>query len=331
MELPSSNNMFGKVLIMMTLMFITSFGLFWNSYYYDEGKHVWFSYNPDLFWVLPIMIASNILIWTTTAMIRWRAMDYLEFTEDEKLLVVQERRKFNIDEFTEKYSKFHLKIIDGLCRKSNHIFTSIFNLLFITSWVEDETLKYQSAVLAQVINITVSYLTLDSNNIISYPLYGSSSRIRDGKLGRLNLFIVRCASLATIISVGSFMIFYRPLFTDDERNLLIGIIYIPTALGDAAGEIFGSLFGKHEFKVYGLGEINKKSIEGTLAVFLFSFVPMCLITSIRGESFYILSLIISLQSTFLELVSFRSTDNFILPVGNVLTIYLLKYYRTNVF
>jgi dolichol kinase len=46
----------------------------------------------------------------------------------------------------------------------------------------------------------------------------------------------------------------------------------PLLWGDSFGEIIGSFFGKWKFNVYGLGDVNQKTVEGTFAVFLSSFI-----------------------------------------------------------
>lgn len=265
-----------------------------------------------------MMLCMNIGIWTCTAWIRWYVMGWCGFNNQERYDVINERSDFELQEYLDRFSSFKLKCIDGLCRKSNHIITAIMNLLLITTWIDDKSLKYQISFCGQVINILMSYFFLDKNWGLAFTLYGSSSRIRDGKLARANLLMVRYMSLCTIISVGSIMsLIDKNLNDDDLENLLLALLYMPTALGDAAGEIFGSLFGKHEFKVYGLGEINKKSIEGTFAVFIFSIVPMVLLLWIREQWSYLgLVFILSSQSTILELISFRGTDNYVLPVVN---------------
>merc|ERR1719353_2754684 len=70
-------------------------------------------------------------------------------------------------------------------------------------------------------------------------------------------------------------------------SLITQLVMLPLSYGDAMGEIIGTPFGGRwfwKFKVRGFGEINQKSIEGCIAVFLGALVP-CLIavgTSAEG-------------------------------------------------
>ena len=36
-------------------------------------------------------------------------------------------------------------------------------------------------------------------------------------------------------------------------------------MGDATAEIVGSLFGRQKLRVWGIGDVNRKSVEGTVA------------------------------------------------------------------
>jgi len=310
-----------KTLIIIILSIITSISISLFAITFKDAKDDWFSWNINLLWILPMMLILNISIWTITAYLRKIAMRYSGFNEQDIKLVFGPRDDFDLEYFKNNYNVRKIKMIDGWCRKSNHIITSIINLLLITTWIDDESLKYQVAFLGQLVNVFISYFTLYSKNRLSFPLYGSSSRIRDGTMGRINLLVVRYVSLCTVISIGSIMSIIDG--NDDEKNLLLAIIYIPTAFGDAAGELVGSTWGYHDFKVYGIGEINKKSIEGTIAVFFFSIFPMLIVIWVRNQfDKLLLIFIISIQSTILEVVSIRSTDNFLLPIMNAFVVYL---------
>ena len=59
------------------------------------------------------------------------------------------------------------------------------------------------------------------------------------------------------------------------------VVLLPLTFGDALGEVIGTPFGRHRFKVRGLGEINQKSLEGCVAVFLGSLVPLLIIAGAR--------------------------------------------------
>ena len=89
--------------------------------------------------------------------------------------------------------------------------------------------------------------------------------------------------------------------------------------GDAFGEIIGAPFGKHTFSVKGLGEINKKSIEGCIAVFITTLIPSWILIYVKSDWkneywLYWTVVIGSVLCVLTETFSFRSTDNFTIPV-----------------
>ncbi len=97
-------------------------------------------------------------------------------------------------------------------------------------------------------------------------------------------------------------------------------IFLPLTIGDASGEIIGTIWGKQKLNVWGIGEINRKSVLGTFAVFLGSLLPLLLIVFYNGLpwEWYLMCLSIALTTTIVELIAPRGTDNFCIPVGNAL-------------
>ena len=94
----------------------------------------------------------------------------------------------------------------------------------------------------------------------------------------------------------------------------------PLIWGDTFGEIIGSFFGRLEFNVIGIGEINKKTVEGTVAVFLSSFLSLLFVHSMivpEGVDMFKYGTTTTLFyhaiiSTIVEVGAPRSTDNFFL-------------------
>jgi dolichol kinase len=97
------------------------------------------------------------------------------------------------------------------------------------------------------------------------------------------------------------------------------------AVGDAFAEIIGSCFGSYEFEVLGVGEVNKKTLEGVLAMFittLVSCVGAVWFADSRGDlingnsaSWLTVAALVSVLSTVMETFSPRSTDNFTIPLS----------------
>jgi len=106
--------------------------------------------------------------------------------------------------------------------------------------------------------------------------------------------------------------------TESVDNAIFIIAMQPLIWGDTFGEVIGSFYGKREFYVRGIGEVNKKTVEGTIGCFVSSFVSLVVTYGIYGSEIpFILPTVIvllytSLIATFVEVASFRGTDNFFL-------------------
>ena len=82
----------------------------------------------------------------------------------------------------------------------------------------------------------------------------------------------------------------------------------------------GQLFGKQKLRVWGIGEVNRKSVAGTWACFLGSLaIGLWLVhANGLGPAWVGLAVAISLSNTFFELLSPRGTDDFTMASANAL-------------
>jgi dolichol kinase len=271
-----------------------------------------------------LIVGVTIVLWVIIIFLRWKYLEYHGMTSEEYISILGNRKNFNLEKYQALYDHRVLIISDGIFRKVNHIITTIFNLIVITYYTDTDNQKLQLSILGQITLVSVSILFYRTNTIISFLVYGTGSRIRDGKSARLNILTVRMIGIPSFIIIGTLMDYSSLLdkLTVKEKKISLMMIYLPLIVGDAMGEIIGSLFGKHTFKVYGIGEINKKSIEGTFAVFLGSLVSimiMCGYNQVDTKT-YLIGTVISIVSTFTELIALRSTDNFFIPIINLLVL-----------
>jgi dolichol kinase len=142
----------------------------------------------------------------------------------------------------------------------------------------------------------------------------------DGRLGRAN-----CLLIATLWN--GFKFIMVPLaaqlalhFPPATFAALFAFIWPSYLAADALSEIVGSLFGRQKLRVWGIGEVNRKSVEGTAAAFLGS-LALCLAV-VAGQGLPIawvgLAVVISLSNTLFELFSPRGTDDFTMATANAL-------------
>lgn len=130
------------------------------------------------------------------------------------------------------------------------------------------------------------------------------------------------SNLGTIYYPVSLLVLVAVFFSLDSRYIAaVGIMAM--AWGDGMAAIIGLHFGRLSFFV---GD-RKKSLEGSCAMFSFSFisifVALLLLSPYSGFTLILKTLVTSLLATFLELVSIRGTDNLSVPILTSMIFYLL--------
>ena len=119
---------------------------------------------------------------------------------------------------------------------------------------------------------------------------------------------------------------------EDTNKVMIALAVQPLIWGDTFGEVIGSFFGRREFNVVGIGEINKKTVEGTTAVFFSSFLSLLFVYWVlvpAGVELFVHGHVFTcfyhaILSTVVEVAAPRSTDNFFLQTVG-LYIFLLAF------
>ncbi|MDJ0674894.1 MAG: hypothetical protein QNJ36_05875 [Calothrix sp. MO_167.B42] len=241
----------------------------------------------------------------------------------ERRLIFSNRKKhFDLKYFVDRYSDRNLRIVDGLSRKLLHISTGCWRLLIFNLLIQDTQVSLKVTLLFQVIAVSLFIISYPSNKIFGLAgiLYGATSRIRDGIYGRKNIFMAQLSflSLFPLSLLESAAI--NNLADSSYLLLFPSLIFFPITIGDALGEIIGTIWGKQKLRVWGVGEINRKSLLGTFSVFMGSLLPLLLIVFFNGLpwEWWLMCLSIALTTTIVELIAPRGTDNFCIPLGNAL-------------
>jgi dolichol kinase len=212
---------------------------------------------------------------------------------------------------------------DAFPKKLSHIIDGLVVFMLSVQQIgnTDETLigvltLSGSIIFIQLFMYGISYA---NNKGLGFIMYGSKARIMDGYLGRENeIFGWICDKYMLPLSFVLEQLLGK--YLDDKLIRPVSfMIFMPIIVGDSFGEIIGSTYGKQQIKVWGMGETNKKSYEGTAAVFISSFI--CLIGAVIYYKLniigYVLALVCSLISTVVELYAPRSTDNVFMLLANL--------------
>jgi len=147
-------------------------------------------------------------------------------------------------------------------------------------------------------------------NYISYKKQVFKAMERDGSKN----------DLGTVYFALSLLILALITFKNAEFSYIGALGILIMGYGDGLAAIIGVKYGKHKFKVLG----NEKSFEGSLAMFVFSFlVSISLLYIFNPVNITLFSLIVAIVSTALEALSPYGLDNLTVPLGTSLSYYLL--------
>jgi hypothetical protein len=184
---------------------------------------------------------------------------------------------------------------------------------FATAFLQDNLFD---AVLTSWIFLAFYY----GNGFLAAAFYGPQSRIMDGVLARAN-----CLLITTLWTVFKFVMVpigrqLAIVFPPEQFAVVFALIWGSYIVTDALAEIGGALFGRQTIRVRGIGDVNRKSIGGTVTGFVGSlaFCVGIVVAHQLPPSWVALAVVIAVSNTLLELFSPRGTDDFAMATGNAL-------------
>jgi hypothetical protein len=163
-------------------------------------------------------------------------------------------------------------------------------------------------------------VTFYSNGILGRIHYGAQARVMDGVLGRANALCIGTLWHAFKFAMIPLGFALARVFPPSSYAAVFALVWFSYIACDFASEIFGALIGKQTIRVWGLGDVNKKSVAGTAAGFAVALLVNAAVVHANGlpPVWYALALSVALSSTALELWSPRGTDDFTMATGNAL-------------
>ena len=233
---------------------------------------------------------------------------------------------FDVTAFTARYPERVIRIIDMIGRRGRFMFLGMSGFYFLylriaeTQAAEFATMFLKDNLLDAVITSWIFLAFYYSNNFLAAAFYGPQSRIMDGVLARAN-----CLLITTLWTVFKFVMVplgarLAVIFPPDQFAVVFALIWGSYIVCDALSEIGGALFGRQRLRVWGIGDVNRKSIGGTVTGFAGALV-LCL-GIVLGHGlpgpWIALAVIIAVSTTALELFSPRGTDDFTRATANAL-------------
>ena len=250
------------------------------------------------------------------------------FSKEERRQAFSSRMNapFDVVALVARHSERTIRIIDMIGRRGRFItlaaagfFYLYANLQsnpspsFVTGFTQDNLFD---AVVTGWVFLAFYY----SDGFIAAAMYGPQSRVMDGVLARANCLLITTLWAAfkfILVPIGTRL---TTQFQPGEFAVLFAMIWGSYIACDAFAEIGGSLFGRQNLRVWGIGDVNRKSIAGTVTGFAASLI-LCLsvvLSQSLPSSWIVLAVVISISNTVLELWSPRGTDDFTMATSNAL-------------
>jgi hypothetical protein len=233
---------------------------------------------------------------------------------------------FDLPGLLARYSERRIRIVDMIGRRGRFITIGLAGFFYLYAQTAADPRPgfvnafLQDSLVDAVVFSWVALALYYSSGFLARMFYGAQSRVMDGTLARAN-----CLLITTLWSAFKFVmvpigIGLAAHFPPSAFAPLFALIWGSYMAADASSEIVGSLFGKQKLRVWGMGDVNRKSVAGTWAAFLAS-LALCLwvvATHHLPLPWVALALVVSASNTFFELLSPRGTDDFTMATANAL-------------
>jgi hypothetical protein len=260
-------------------------------------------------------------------LLKRRLLRSLGFTKEELDGVFSSRRSdFRLKQILSRHPERRIRILDMIGRRGRAAIMTIVGFTFLYIEIRrapgPESLAFgiQNNFFESIIFGWWMIATYHSDGYLGKVTYGAQARIMDGILARAN-----CLLIGTLWGMFKFVMIpvgiqLGRVFPSELYAVLFLYIWLSYLVGDTASEIVGSVVGKQKLRVWGVGEVNRKSVEGTVSCFVSSLL-VCLFAVFHhdlGTSWLIFALVISASNTLVELWSPRGTDDFTMATTNAL-------------
>jgi hypothetical protein len=315
------------------LLFNTALTVFWIIVYATGGNTIFFRQYAVTREAL-MRVTVGFLVFSVVWGFVWFGVKnlllkyFVGLSKDERRQAFSSRMDapYDVPALVARYSERRIRIADMIGRRGRFITLASAGFYylyasqranptpsFVTSFTQDNLFD---AVIGGWMFLAFYY----SDGRIAAMVYGPQSRIMDGVLARANNLLI-----TTLWSVFKFVLVpigarLARVYEPGEFAVVFALIWGSYIACDACTEIGGSLFGRQTIRVWGIGDTNRKSIEGTVCGFIGS-LTLCLwvvlARSLPGP-WIALAVIISISNTVLELASPRGTDDLTMATANAL-------------
>jgi len=257
------------------------------------------------------------------------ALRWIGFTKDERRDAFSSRmdRRYDVAALTARYSERKIRIADMIGRRGRFTWLAFAGLFVLYTEVlknpkPDFAVAFAAGNLFEGLLGSWLFLSLfHVNGIVGAASYGPQARVMDGQLARANSLLISTLWTAFKFVMVPLSIALAAVYPRHEFAVVFGLIWLSYITTDASAEVFGSLFGKQTIPVWGVGDVNRKSVVGVVAGFLGALIVNLALISANGlmaGPWIALAVTIAASNCLVELYSPRGTDDFTMATTNAL-------------
>lgn len=231
---------------------------------------------------------------------------------------------FDVASLLQRYSERRIRIVDMIGRRGRFITLGMTGFFYLYASIDaDPTPDFATRFLGNNLfeAVVTSWIFLGFyyvDGFLAAAFYGPQSRVMDGVLARAN-----CLLITTLWTVFKFVMvpigaILATLYSRDEFAVVFALIWGSYMVNDTLAEVGGSILGKQRIRVWGIGDVNRKSVAGVVSGFA-GGLAFCVWVVLRHglpAPWIGLAIAIAISTTALELFSPRGTDDFTMATAN---------------
>lgn len=308
----------------LTVFWLVTF-LAGGSWFFSDYHVDWGTVGRVLGGVFFFYVVWGVIWWgVKTLLLRY----FVGFTKDERRDAFSSRmdRPYDVGDLVTRYSERRIRITDMVGRRGRFVTLAVAAFYYLYVQVaENQSPNFATAFLGDNLldGVLTSWIFLGFyyvNGLLGAFFYGPQSRVMDGVLARANCLLITTLWTAfkfVMVPIGAQL---AALYPRAEFAPVFALIWGSYLVTDASAEIVGSLLGKQQLRVWGVGDVNRKSIAGTVGGFVAALVFCLAIVSSHGlgAPWIALSVVLATSNSLIELYSPRGTDDFTMATANAL-------------
>ena len=314
------------------LAFNTALTAFWLVTFMAGGSFFFHDYRVN--WETAGRIASGVLFFNVIWGVIWWGIKgallryFVGFSSQDRRDAFSSRmdRPYEVGELVARYSERRIRITDMIGRRGRFITLAAAGFFYLYQQVAQNqnanfaTMFFGDNLLDGVVSSWIFLGFYRVSGLLGAFFYGPQSRVMDGVLARANCLLISTLWTAFKFVMVPIGVQLAAVFPKEEFAPVFALIWGSYLVTDTSAEVFGSLLGRQRIRVWGIGDVNRKSVAGVLAGFLAALILCVSVVTANGlgTPWLVLSVVLATSNSLLELYSPRGTDDFTMATTSAL-------------